>query len=443
MKREAAKFKYLIIGNSAGGIGAAEAIRQVDRRGTLAIVSDEPYPAYSRPLIAEYLADKCPLEKMLFRPVDFYDQNNIHTLLSKKVRRIDTEGHTIELESGERIGWQKLLLATGGLPVMPQIEGIESEGVFTFTTLDDAKVIDQFLAKAERAVVIGGGLIGVSVTEALVKRGIEVTIVEMEKRILGTILDEEASALAEEALRQNGVSLITGHTVAQINSTKKMVSSITLDDGSIISTNLVIVAIGVQPRTELVAKTGLRVNRGIMVNRYMAASCPGVYACGDAAEAYDFIYGENQLTPIWPNAYLGGRTAGFNMAGIPTEYRGGTAMNSLTYFGLDIVTAGMVNPPDNSYEVLHQKSDHAYHKVVLKDGLVVGMVFAGDIEKSGIIFSLMKEGIKASDFKHTLIADDFGLVSLPEEIWRPRLQPTGAASPITQPPEPEEAAVGD
>jgi NAD(P)H-nitrite reductase large subunit len=443
MKRDAAKFKYLIIGNSAGGIGAAEAIRQVDRRGTLAIVSDEPYPAYSRPLIAEYLADKCPLEKMLFRSVDFYDQNNLHILLSKKVRRIDTEWHAIELESRERIGWQKLLLATGGLPVMPQIEGVESEGVFTFTTLDDAKVIDQFLAKVERAVVIGGGLIGVSVTEALVKRGIEVTIVEMEKRILGTILDEEASALAEEALRQNGVSLITGHTVAQINSTKKMVRSITLDDGSIISTNLVIVAVGVQPRTELVAKTGLRVNRGVVVDCYMATSCPGVYACGDAAEAYDFIYGENRLTPIWPNAYLGGRTAGFNMAGIPTEYRGGTAMNSLTYFGLDIVTAGMVNPPDNSYEVLHQKSDHAYHKVVLKDGLVVGMVFAGDIEKSGIIFSLMKEGIKASDFKQALIADDFGLVSLPEEIWRPRLQPIGAASPITQPPEPEEAAVGD
>lgn len=447
MKRDTAKFKYLIIGNSAGGIGAAEAIREVDRRGTLAIVSDESYPAYSRPLISEYLAERCPLERMLFRPVDFYDKNNIRTFLSKKARQINTDKHTIELETGERIRWQKLLLATGGLPIIPQIEGTESKGVFTFTTFDDAKAIDQFLDKyanrEARAVVIGAGLIGISVTEALVKRGIEVTIVEMEERILSTILDEEASALVEEALRQNGVSLITGRTVAKINSAKKTVSSIILDDGGRIPGNLAILAIGVQPRTELVSNAGITVNHGIVVDRYMATSCPGVYACGDAAEAYDFVYGENQLTPIWPNAYIGGRTAGFNMAGIPTEYRGGTAMNSLKYFGLDIVAAGTVNPPDNSCEILSRRNGHTYRKVVLKDGLVVGMVFAGNIEKSGIVFSLMKDRVNVNDFKPVLIADDFSLVSLPEEIWRPRLQPLGAVSPVTRPLEPEEAVVGD
>jgi NAD(P)H-nitrite reductase large subunit len=281
------------------------------------------------------------------------------------------------------------------------------------------------------------------VTEALVKRGIEVTIVEMEERILGTILDEEASVLEAEALRQNGVSLITGHTVAKINSAKKTVSSIILDGGSRIPANLVIVAIGVQPHTELASNAGIMVNHGIVVDRYMATSCPEVYACGDAAEAYDFVYGENRLNPIWPNAYMGGRTAGFNMAGTPTEYRGGTAMNSLKYFELDIAAAGMVNPQDNSYEILSRKSGHTYHKVVLKDGLVVGMVFAGDIEKSGIVFSLMKDRVNVSDFKPALIADDFGLVSLPEEIWRLRLQPSGVVSPVTHPPEPEEAVVGD
>lgn len=447
MKRDTAKFKYLIIGNSAGGIGAAEAIRKVDRQGTLAIVSDESYPAYSRPLISEYIAERCPLERMLFRPVDFYGKNNIHTFLSKQARRIDTDKHAVELESGERIRWQKLLLATGGLPIIPQIDGTESRGVFTFTTFDDAKAIDQFLDKytngKARVVVIGGGLIGVSVTEALVKRGIEVTIVETEERILGTILDEEASALEAEALRQNGVSLITGHTVAKINSANKTVSSITLDDGSSISCELVIVAIGVQPRTELVSNAGITVNHGIVVDCHMATSCPGVFACGDGAEAYDFVYGENRLTPIWPNAYVGGRTAGFNMAGIPTEYRGGTAMNSLKYFGLDIAAAGMVNPQDNSCDILSRKSGHTYRKVVLKDGLVVGMVFAGDIEKSGIVFSLMKDRVSVNDFKQALIADDFGLTSLPEEIWRPRLQPSGVVSPVTHPPEPEEAVVGD
>ena len=345
------KVKYLIIGNSAGGIGAAEAIREVDKTGEVTIVSDEPYPAYSRPLISEYLAEKRPLEKMLFRPADFYERNNIRTFLGKKAQRLDIDKHVVELESGEKISWEKLLLATGGLPIVPQIKGIDRSGVFTFTTLDDAKAIDQFLnqfpKRTIRAVVIGGGLIGISVTEALVKRGVQVTIVEMKERILNTILDEETSVLEEETLMQAGVKIITGHTVAEIGSySGDDVTSVTLDDGSPVPCELVIVAIGVRPRTDLTIGTGIKVNRGIVVDRRMATSHPEVFACGDAAEAYDFIYGENRLTPIWPNAYMGGRVAGFNMAGVSTEYSGGTAMNSLKYFGLAVVSAGIVNPPD-------------------------------------------------------------------------------------------------
>ncbi len=445
MAKSIEKVKYLIIGNSAGGISAAEAIRELDKQGTLAIVSDEPYPAYSRPLISEYLVERYPLERMLFRLADFYENNKIHTFLGKKVERLNTNEHTIELESGEKISWGKLLLATGGLPIIPQIDGIESRGVFTFITLDDAKAIDQYLNGASQAVVIGGGLIGVSVTEALVKRGMKVTIVEMKERVLSTILDEEASALEEKVLRQAGVSIMTSHTVTKVDSVEKAVSSVTLDDGSRILCNLVIVAIGVQPRTELVSNTGIIVNGGIVVDRYTATSCADVYACGDAAEAYDFIYGENRLTPIWPNAYMGGRAAGFNMTGIPTEYQGGTAMNSLKYFGLDVATAGMVNPPNDNYEVLSQKYGNTYHKVVLKNGLVMGMVFVGNIGKSGIVFSLMKDRVNVNGFKQTLIAEDFSLASLPEEIWRPQLEvpPSGLVSPIIRLEQPEEMFAGE
>jgi len=192
------KIKYLIIGNSAGGIGAAEAIRGVDKTGTLAIVSDEPYPAYSRPLISEHLSEGRSLERMLYRPADFYEKNKIKTAFGDKVAQINFNEHNIELESGRTIAWQKLLLATGGVPIVPGMEGKDLKGVFTFTTLDDAKAIDKFLRQRQgriKAVVIGGGLIGVSATEALLKRGVEVSIVEMEDWILNTILDEEAAAL--------------------------------------------------------------------------------------------------------------------------------------------------------------------------------------------------------------------------------------------------------
>ena len=444
MAQNTARVKYLIIGNSAGGIGAAEAIREVDKSGTLAIVSDEPYPAYSRPLISEYLAEGCPLERMLFRPVDFYDRNNIHTFLGRKMGWIDLNEHAIELDSGDKILWEKLMLATGGLPIVPQIEGIERRGVFTFTTLGDAKAIGQYLNGATQAVVIGGGLIGVSVTEALVKRGAEVTVVEMKERILNTILDDETSALEEKRLRQAGVNIITGHTVVEISTKEGATSSVTLDNGSQIPGNLVIVAIGVRPRTELVADTGIKINRGIVVDRCMATSSPDIYACGDVAEAYDVAYNECRLTPVWPNAYLGGRIAGFNMAGRPTEYPGGTAMNSLKYFGLDVVSAGMVNPPDDSYEVLSQNYDGNYRKVILKDRLVVGMVFAGNIEKSGIVFNLIKDKINVDGFKQELVTEDFGLASLPDEIWRPQLEmpPSALVSPVAAE-QPEEVVAGE
>jgi len=444
----AEKIKYLIIGNSAGGIGAAEAIRGVDRVGTLAIVSDEPYPTYSRPLISEHLAEGRPLERMLYRPADFYQKNKIKTLFGDKVARINFSERNIELESGRAIGWQKLLLATGGVPIVPKMEGKDLKGVFTFTTLDDAKAIDKFLKQRQgkmRAVVIGGGLIGVSATEALLKRGVEVSIVEMKDWVLNTILDEEAAALEAKALIKAGVDIMTGHTVAGINSSLLgEVNGVSLDDGRTFACDMVVIAIGVTPRLDLVADNGVRTNRGIIVDRCMATSVPGVYACGDVAEAYDFVYGENRVTPVWPNAYVGGRTAGLNMAGQKAEYEGGTAMNALKYFGVNIVSAGMVNAPDDSYEVISRRSDGIYKKVIIKGGKITGMVFAGDIEKAGIIYNLMKDGVKVGAFKEALLSDDFGLASLPEKIWRQRLEiPASEEASVVPPVEPIEEEVVD
>ncbi len=437
------KTKYLIIGNSAGGIGAVEATRGVDKKGAITIISDEPYPAYSRPLISEHLADGLPLEKMLFRPADFYEKNNVQAILGRKVTGLNIDKRNVRLEDGRTITWQKLLLATGGVPVIPKVEGIDLKGVFTFNRLDDARAIDAFLKPAARAVVIGGGLIGVSATEALVKRGVGVSIIELKERILNTILDEEVSALVAKTLEKAGVDIITEHTVAEITSNSGGdVTKVTLDDGRPIPCNLVIIAIGVQPCLELVAGTRIKTNRGIVVDRHMATSNPDVYACGDVAEAYDFVYGENRLTPIWPNAYIGGRTAGLNMAGVKTEYPGGTAMNSLKYFGLAVVSAGIVTP-DNGYEVLSQRYDSSYHKVVLKDGLVVGMVFAGNIEKSGIVFGLMKDRVNVDAFKPELVAVDFGFVSLPEEIRRAKLEPPSELAAAVTPEQPEEIVMGE
>ena len=416
--------KYLIIGNSAGGIGAAEAIRQVDKEGDMTIVSDEHYPAYSRPLISKYLTGERNLEGILFRTPEFYAQNDILFLPGKKVVRIEPGRQSAHLEDGVDISWEKLLLATGGNPIFPRIKGSDKKGVFTFTNLDDAKAVDRFLGNAGKAVVIGGGLIGVSVTEALIKRGADVIVVEMKDSILNTILDQQASLMAEEVLSQAGIRIITGHTVLEISGIDA-VEGVILDNGDAMPCDLVLVAIGVSPRSELALGANLEINRGIVVDRHMTTKHPGVYACGDVAEAYDFVYGENRLTPIWPNAYIGGMIAGLNMAGITAEYPGGTAMNSLNYFGFDITSAGMPTAPnDNGYETISKREDNIYQKVILKDNLIMGMVFVGNIDKSGIIFGLMRDRVNVESFKECLLADDFGLAFFPQALWQERLVPS-------------------
>ncbi len=421
VNKKAIKAEYLIIGNSAGGIGAAEAIREVDKTNSITIVSDEPYQSYSRPLISKYLAGERVIDAILFRPAEFYSRNDIDLILGRKVESLKPDRRIAQLEGGEQIVWKKLLVATGGVPIVPSMKGADKKGVFTFLTIKDAMAIDEFMESGSQALVIGGGLIGISVTEALVKRGIAVTVVEMKDRVLNTILDEAASAIVEETLRQAGVRVITNQTLAEVTG-DEYVDGAVLDSGERVSCDLIIIAIGVLPRTELVSGTDIKLNRGIVVDRYMATSYPDVYACGDAAEAYDFVYGTNRLTPVWPNAYIGGRVAGFNMAGACTEYRGGTAMNSLSYFGLDITTAGVVVPPDDRHwTIVSQRSNGTYRKIILGDDIVKGMVFVKDIEKSGMIFNLMRDRVNVSNFRQALLSDDFGLAYLPRELWQERL----------------------
>ncbi len=418
--------RYLIIGNSVGAVGAVEAIRGVDRQGSLAIISDEPYQVYSRPRISEYLAGKSTMQDMLYRPQDFYEQNNIQAVLGQKAVALDLEKRLVRLEGGETLSWDRLLLATGGVPFVPRMEGLDKSGIFTFTTLGDAEKIGAALPKTRSAVVIGGGLIGMSVTEALVKRGVEVTVIELKDWVLNTILDRDGALLTQMALADLGVKVLMGETVQRIlgrADDDSTVGGVTLASGETLTCDMVVAAIGVVPRTELASGSAIQVNRGIVVDRRMTTSVPDVYACGDVAEAFDFIYGINRVVPIWPNAYLGGRVAGYNMAGLETEYPGGVAMNSLKYFNLPIVSAGLYEPLDDTYQVLKvlDREKRQYKKLVLKDNRVVGMVLVGEIDKAGILLGLMRDRVEVSSFREKLLAADFGWAFLPAELRQEKL----------------------
>jgi len=414
--------KYVIIGGSAGGIGAVEAIREVDPVGTLTVISEETVPQYSRPMISEYVSREATLESMKYRGDQFWKNNNVQALTGRAATKIDFTKKQVDLEGGDKISYEKLLIATGGKPFVPRMEGGEKDGVFTFTELSSAEGIEAKLEHSKSAVVIGGGLIGVSAAEALVKRGIKVTLVELKDNILNLILDKTASEIAEKVLTEAGVTVITGQTVQRILGKKDdedTVGGVVMTDGKEIPCDLVVVAIGVIPRTELVKETDIKLNRGIVVDRFMRTNILDVYACGDVAEAHDFLIDGNRLLPLWPLAHLGGQVAGYNMAGKKAEYEGGTVMSSLKYFDLPVIAVGDVNPADISdYEVLVELKPEktVYKKILLKDGSIVGFIFLGDIERAGILFRLLKNHVDVSEIKDSLLSEEFGIVTLPEQL---------------------------
>ncbi len=418
--------KYVIVGASAAGIGAVEAIREVDPTGTLTVITDETCAHYSRPMISDFVSGKADLKKVDCRTEDFWKINKVEALLGKKATAINSNEKTVQLESGEKIPYEKLLIATGGRPFVPKMEGSDKDGVFTFTTLMDAQLlaakIDQIGAKS--AVVIGAGLIGISVTEALVKRGLKVTMVELQDKILSLLLDSKGSDIAESVVRKAGVNIITGQSVQKIvgkPDNDRAVGGVILTKGDQVTCDLVVVAIGVIPRIELTSGTALKTNRGIVVDNTMQTSVPDVYASGDVAEAYDFVLNQNRPLPLWPLAVLEGQVAGCNMAGKKTTYSGGTNMSSLKYFDIPIVSVGLANPKDDpSLEVLvkFDPEHNVYKKLVLKNNVIVGITLVNSIERAGILFYLLKNAVNVKKFKQQLLTDDFSWASFPLTLQR-------------------------
>jgi NAD(P)H-nitrite reductase large subunit len=209
--------KYVIVGASAAGASAVEAIRKVDSVGAIMVISEEACADYSRPMISDLVSGKADIQKMMCKAHSFWMENNAEVRLGKKAISLNLTEKTVSLEDGEKVAYEKLLLATGGKPFVPKMEGQDKDGVFTFTNIADAQrlaaKIDSIHAKS--AVVIGAGLIGISVTEALMKRGLKVTVVELQDKILSLLLDTKASDIVEGVIRKAGVYFATGQSANQ------------------------------------------------------------------------------------------------------------------------------------------------------------------------------------------------------------------------------------
>jgi NAD(P)H-nitrite reductase large subunit len=409
----------VIIGNSASGIAAIEAIRECDKKNRITVISDEPYSNYSRPLISYLLGKKVDLNRISYRGKDFYRDNKVELFLNKKAEKLDPKKKWVILSDGQKIWFDKLLLATGGRPIIPKVKGLNSNGVFTFTKLSDAQKIENYIKtnKVKEAVVVGGGLIGLKATEALIELKIKVTIVELADSILSVTFDQKASSLIERGLEKIGCRLLTNNTVVEITSKDRKVNQVILKDGKKLLAGLVIIAIGVRPNIKLVQNTPIKTNKGILVDSFMQTNVEDIYAAGDCCEAKDLLLAIDRPIAIWPAAVKQGKIAGYNMAGVKREYPGSFAMNSVELCGIPTISVGKTSPQGKDCQVLKylNQDESIYKKIVLKDNRIIGAILVGDIERAGIYTGLIKDQLDTTSFKEHLLREDFGLVSLPKE----------------------------
>lgn len=409
---------YVIIGNGPAATSAIIAIRETDPSSPITLISDEPYTNYSRPLISYLLAKKIEAKRMPYLPDTFYKTNKVKLILNNPASRLDIKNNQVTLSDKKKIPFDKLLIATGTTPIIPRMKGAQLTGVFTFTKLQDAENVAQYVEANEvkEAVVIGGGLIGLKATEGLMGLSVKVTIVELADRILSATFDKKASQIIKNALEKQGCSVITKNTVTEIQGNHNQVKSVVLNNGKKIAADLVIMAVGVTPNIELVRNTPIKCNKGIIVDKFMQTSVDNIYAAGDCCEAPDLFFELNRPMAIWINATKQGKIAGYNMAGVAKEYQGSLMMNSVELCGIPTISVGITIPPDTSYKVIeqYQPEKEIYKKVLIKDNRIIGTIFLGDIERAGIYTGLIIDKADVTDFQEHLAKEDFGLVSLPK-----------------------------
>lgn len=414
--------RIVIIGNSVAMVGAVEAIRKYDTSSEIVVISDETYHVYSRPLISYYLGNLVSENKMIYREKDFYRKNKVETIFGIKVVSIDERKKEVYLENGDSISFDKLLIATGGKPIIPPVEGLNKKNVHTFIKMDDAKKLKEAAKPGSKAVIVGGGLIGFKAAEGLHHLGVDVTIVELADRILSTILDTEGASLVSQSLQNDGIKIITGTTVDKIIG-DEYVKGVLLKNGQELEADNLIIAIGVVPNVDVVKNTSISINRGILVDNTMKTSVEDVCAAGDVAEGYDMLVELNRVVPIWPNAYMQGEIAGYNMIGINKSFKGIFPMNSIGYKNTNMITAGITNPQQEEFEII-SKIDHnrrSYKKFVVKENRLVGFILINDIDRAGLFTGFIKNETDITPFKKYLLNDDFGFIYLPKELRKAKM----------------------
>jgi len=412
------KRRFVIIGNGVAGVTAARALSArlppkvggIEGGGVeIEIYTQEARHYYPRPRLQSFLAGEIELEDLPLHPPAWYEKRGIAVHLGVEVVGLDPRAKRIALADGREVPYDRLLLATGSRPFIPPIEGVDnaassyvrSGGVFTLRTIEDALAIRSWTREAKRAVVIGGGLLGLEAARALTVLGLEVTVLERGPYLLRRQLDAEGGALMRELIGAMGIEVVL-EASSQAILGGGQATGVLLRDGRRIEGDLIFISAGVRCNVRLAQEAGLEVNRGVVVDEHLRTSADDIYAAGDVAEFRGRTYG------IIPAALEQARAAAVNMLGREqAEYQGTIPSNTLQVVGIDCASIGMVHPEGEDCQELRKSRAGVYKKLVLRDGRLTGAILLGDRKDVAPINRLIRMGTDVSRYAERLLDDDF------------------------------------
>ena len=300
------------------------------------MLTEEAFKPYYRPALSDFLSTEIPDDKFYVYDDVWYEENQVEVRTSCRVSALDTAGKQVVLENGEAVVYDKLILATGARSNIPPFPGADKKGVFALRNLADAQLLKEGIQTSKKAVVIGGGVLGLEAVEEMIAQGLEVAVVEFSPRIMPRQLDESSSLRLQDLMQDKGVKLYLGLGTEEILGDDR-VTGVKLNNGQVLEGDLILLSTGVKPNVELAREAGLQVDRGIMVDSSMRTGASNVFAAGDAAQVGDRLIG------LWPVSLEMGRVAGANAAGDWLEYREPSLSTMLAAVDRELISVDVAN----------------------------------------------------------------------------------------------------
>lgn len=401
---------YIVVGNSAAGLNACEALRRFDPATPLILISEEPTVAYSRVATPYYLCGEIGDATLFFKDDAYYERLAITRRFGERVTAVDPARHRLTLEHGEELTYGTLLLATGSTPRRPPIAGLEATEVLPHWTLAHAQAIRERSREVSSAAVLGAGFISLLTINAMwkLKPSIRFTVVELQPQVMPNLLDAPAAAMLRRRMEASGITVRTGMEAVAVRQEHGR-KHVHLKDGSRLEVEMIVMGAGVRPNIDFLQGSGIACQRGILVDEHMRTNQPDVYAAGDCAEGFDFLSGERVVHAIWPTAVEQGRVAGASMAGGSAPYPGSLSMNVLDAFGLTLTSIGIFSErPGVEMHSFTSAGGDVYRKIALRNGCLVGMIAAGGPQEArcmGVVQQLIRRRLGITPWREALLRD--------------------------------------